>query len=232
MTGFRISWFFIRGDNTNQTDVSSNAPKYRDDFLVHMVQVASWARSRNITTEDIMKQALQAKILGYYRGCSETDKVDFVGGHYDGLEKEFIVGKHEQVITDEDVNVGFKIFSALRYCETEVKREQLFLFLHNLVTAESPRTLIRATVNTIQEQHNINIDNRDCLNKFYLSLDSIFHFRLGKILLATLSLEELKSMIANDSPFFSNYTAEVEQCLSGAGCQSVRDLIQTIGKAK
>ena len=97
------------------------------------------------------------------------------------------------------------------------------------VASENPRTIIQATVNTIQEGNINETVNRNLTNQFYLALDKIFHFQLGKILLATSTLEELKSLMTKDWPFFTHYSQEVEQCIREASCKGVRDLVNTLG---
>ena len=125
-------------------------------------------------------------------------------------------------IMDEDVLTGFSMFSAIMYCPESTLK--LYQFLHGLLSTQSPRTIIQATVNTIQSDEIK--ENRIHLNQFYLALDKVFHFELGKILLATASSSELESMIAADWPYFSHNPQEVKQCLRGSGCS----LIQSLGR--
>ena len=103
-------------------------------------------------------------------------------------------------------------------------------FLHNLVSTESPRTIIQATVNTIPAGDITDIVNMRRFSEFYLALDKIFHFQLGRILLATASRSQLQAMTAKDWPYFNHFSKEVDQCLSSASCQGVVDLVQTLGK--
>ena len=67
------------------------------------------------------------------------------------------------------------------------------------------------------------------MNQFYLALDQIFSFHLGEILLATASPSELQAMIAKDLPYFTHYSHEIDECLSGASCQGIMNLVQTLG---
>jgi hypothetical protein len=195
-----------------------------------MVQVASAARALNITAENMLKHVLREKIRGYYRGCSASDQIDYVEGQYDGIEKELVVSDGKQAITDDDILVGFQMFWALHNCEREVEREKLYKFLHDLVSFESPKTIIQATVNTMQAKNIKEVGNRARLIQFFHSLDSFFQFNIGKILLATSSLEDVRNMIDEDWPYFTNYLAEVKQCIDGTSCRGVKDLVQTLGK--
>ena len=131
------------------------------------------------------------------------------------------------VANDEDVLTGFMLFSTMIYCSESVALSQ---FLHSLLSTQSPRTIIQATVNTIQSGQIKEMSNRKRMGQFYLALDVIFHFQVGKILLATASTLELKAMMAKDWPYFTPYSKETDQCLNGDSCQGVRDLVQTLGK--
>jgi hypothetical protein len=241
MTGFRLRWFLRNSSGGRVTDERparpedwrpvGAAPRYREAFLRDMVEVARGAREGGVTAEEIMEKALRVKtstMKGHYTGCSEGPQVLYHVWQYRTLKKE-LNGKTSD-ITDKDIMIGFKIFSALISCPKDLERVAVYQFLHDLIASESPRTIIQATVNTIQEGNINETVNRNLTNKFYQALDKIFHFQLGKILLATSTLEELKSMVARKWPFFTPYTQEVEQCLNGASCQGVRDLVQTLGK--
>ena len=115
-------------------------------------------------------------------------------------------------IMDEDIKTGFISFSVIIYCSEPVA---LFQFLHSLLSTQSPRTIIKATVNTIQSDDIKESICRDKLYHFYHDLDNIFNFQYGKILLATSYLDELEAMTAKKLPFFSHFSHDIEQCLSG-----------------
>ena len=52
-------------------------------------------------------------------------------------------------------------------------------------------------------------------------MDKIFHFQLGKILLATVTPSDIKTMLNKDWPYFSHYSQEIDQCLNNASCQGI-----------
>ena len=68
------------------------------------------------------------------------------------------------------------------------------------------------------------------MNKFYHALDKIVHFQLCKILLATATHSQLEAMMTKDLPYFSNFSQDLNNCLNGANCQGLRDIVQTLGK--
>ena len=132
-----------------------------------------------------------------------------------------------KTINQEDVETGFMLFSVIIFCSEPVALSQ---FLHNLLTTQSPRTIIQATVNTIQSDDTKEVMNRKRINMFYLALDNIFYFQFGKILMATVSSSELQTMLAKDWPYFSHYSQEIDQCLNNTSCQGVSDLVKSLGK--
>ena len=119
------------------------------------------------------------------------------------------------------------MFSNMIYCSESIPPYQ---FLHSLLSTQSPRTIIQATVNTIQSGAITNPMHRNIMKKFYLDLDQKFHFQLGKILLATVSRSELQTMMTKDWPYFTHYSQEIDQCLNNDSCHEVMDLVQSLGK--
>jgi hypothetical protein len=254
-TGFRLRWFLRSSAGRRLTEERparpedwrpvAATPRYREAFLRAMVGAARGAREGGVTVQEIMEKALRVKtstMKGHYRGCSEGHQVLFDWRQYRNIARGLSVGTSEQPVNDEDIRVGFKIFSVLFSCPKNLERTALHQFFHdllfkeesswsigNLIVSESPRTIIQATVNTIQSGNITKEVNRNLTNQFYLALDKIFHFQLGKILLATSTHEELDSMVAKDWPFFAPYSQELEQCLRNTSCRGVRDVVNTLG---
>ena len=120
------------------------------------------------------------------------------------------------------------MFSATIVCSEPVALSQ---FLHNLLTTQSPRTIIQATVNTIQSEDIKEIITRKLMNDFYLALDNIFQFQLGKIHLATALSSQLQNMMAKDWPYFIHYSHHIDQCLNNNSCQGLNDTIKSLGRS-
>ena len=68
------------------------------------------------------------------------------------------------------------------------------------------------------------------MNNFYLDLDKVFQFHLGKILLATASPPQLKIMMAKDWPYFTNFSQHMDQCLNNNSCKGVNNILRVLGK--
>ena len=246
MRGYRLSSFLQDSNGTRLSEVESDSPsewkptnaeeaKYRNVYLVRMVELASLARDNNITRAQIVNQTIVEKTNMVLRGTIAFTG-DFCSGSqvketkYGSLFSGITLGlkdRRKPQITEEDIETGFMMFSVMVYCsESSMK---IYQFLHSLLSTKSPRTIIQATVNTIQSNNIREEANRRRLNQFYLALDKIFDFHLGKILLAVSSLTELKSMMAKDWPYFSHYSQEIDMCLNGASCQGIMDLVKTLG---
>ena len=245
MTGFKLSWFVqnIYGSRLTEekpeteTDWKSITalPNYQDEYLVNTVQIASIAASEEKTKRKIELKALKEKAEILHSGSLHYSSM-CNGGKILDISRPLIfeaagfkLGSNSKsdIITEDDIQTGFMVFSSLMSCSEQLALSQ---FLHSILSTESPRTIIQATVNTIQSDNIKDKDSRKLLNLVFLALDKKLNFQLGKILLAISSKLELDSMIAKDWPYFTNYTEEIDQCLSGANCQGVRDLVQTLGK--
>ena len=133
--------------------------------------------------------------------------------------------------SDEDLETGFLLFSAIIYCpESVTELFELYQFLTNLVANETPRTILQATVNTIKADIVEESLNKRRLNDFYLALETTFHLQFGKILLATVSKEEMQMIMDKEWPFLESYKDNVEACLASENCQDIQDIIKELGK--
>ena len=126
---------------------------------------------------------------------------------------------------------GFLLFSAIIYCPESVSELfELYQFLSNLVDNETPRTLLQATVTTIKAdiiQESLNMKR---LNDFYLALETTFNLQYGKILLATVSKEEMQMIRDKGWPFLDSYKDEVNKCIASESCQGIHNIIKELGK--
>jgi hypothetical protein len=237
LTGFRLSWSLkdINGSRLTGTQKmkedwkqEAQSPGYPEQQLVSIVQLATQARTENVGWQEVFIRTIKekAKLTYYTSMCSGSQiKPD----HYSLIASLNIGLKVTTggVANDEDARTGFMMFTTMIYCSESVSLSQ---FLHSLLSTQSPRTIIQATVNTIQSGDIMGIMNKKGMSQFYLSLNKIFHFQLGKIFLATVSLSELETMMAKDWPYFSHYSKEIEQCLKNTSCQEVGHLVQALGK--
>ena len=247
MTGFRLSWFLQDSSGNRLTEektdmeeawklADADVPRYRNWYLAKMVELASVARMKNMTREDILKETIKEKdklirsgSIEYTTMCSHGQvESEHYSTIFNLINVSVISDSAKTPITDEDVNTGFMMFTAIVYCSEPVALSQ---FLHSLLSTQSPRTILQATVNTIQSDK-VKEKTRQLLNEFYQNIQNTFNLQHGKILLALSSASELESMIAKNRPYFTPYSQEIEQCLTGTNCQGVRDLIHSIGNGE
>ena len=134
--------------------------------------------------------------------------------------------------TDEDLETGFLLFSAIIYCPESVSELfELYQFLSNLVDNETPRTLLQATVTTIKADIIQESLNKKRLNDFYLALETTFNLQFGKILLAIVSKIEMQMIRDKGWPFLESYRDEVNECIASESCQGIQDIIKELGKS-
>ena len=244
VNGFKIDWFLQDGNGNRFTEMmpeipadwepNAVAPRYRHDDLKRLTFLAKEARLKGMIQSDMLIHVLKEKevliqsgVIQYISMCWGNQ---IMNKHYKVFEDITLglnITKGMGSVTEEDIESGFMIFSAFVYCSESVA---LSKFLHSLLSSQSPRTIIQATVNTIESVVLDENKNKERLNKFYLDLDQIFHFQLGKILLATASPSELQAMIAKDLPYFTHYSKEIDECFNGVSCQGINNLVQIIGK--
>ena len=153
--------------------------------------------------------------------------------HFSSLFTDLTLGVFNETlkttINNEDTETGLMIYFAIVYCAEPVALTQ---FLHSLLSTQSPRTIIQATVNTIQSDRIQEKSNRQRMNKFFHALNKIFDFKLGAVLLATTTPAEINSMLSKDWPYFTQFSKEIDQCINAASCQGVKEIVQKLGNNK
>ena len=202
-----------------------------------MVRLAGKARVDNIKTATILNTAFELKatmvlnrnLINTTTMCLNGQiKKEYYAQVFDGMNLGLNNDAKDIILTKADVNTGVMIFSIMTYCPTTAM--QITQFLHSLLSTQSARTVIQSTVNTIQLSSIKETLIKKGMNTFYLALDKIFHFQLGKILLATTSLSQLQTMMTKEWPYFINYSQEIDQCLWGPSCQGVMNIVKTLGE--
>ena len=232
MTGFKVTWFL---KNTSVTNLNLT-PQTHQSYIVSMATLANHARvNLNMSREDLITRSINAKAAVIQGNSLQYTSMCFNGqinqksiGKIYNLT-DFGLSKVSSVLplTDEDIETAVLMFSVIVYCSESIALSQ---FLHSLLSSQSPRTIIQATVNTIEAGDIKERSNMKRMAEIYLALDKIFHFQHGKILLATVSSSELKDMMSKDWPYFSQYSQEIDLCFNNTSCQGVSDLVKSLGK--
>ena len=242
MNGFNLSWYI---KDINGSRLTKNKPDMLADwkpadadyrshdnlYLAKMVNLASLARMKNMSSEAIIKQVLKEKVQSV-----STHNLNSMCAHgqvkplqystvFSGISLGLTLDDTKPTITNEDIKTGFGMFSAIVYCP--VSTLKLYQFLHSLLSTQSPRTIIKATVNTIQSESLKEYSTRKWMNQFYLTLNKTYDFQYGKILLALSSNSQLEAMMAKDWPYFTHYTQQLEECLGSISCLLLQGLGNT-----
>ena len=241
MTGFRLSWFIQSNNRTELAESTSmtdwkpiaNVPKYKEPYLIRIVELVSQARAKSLLKEGLINDYLQEKAsMMREKNLIESwcrNVLLLPSYSYKTIFARLNQSNGFQDITKEDINIGADIFFILTYCPD---RETLLLyqFLHNLISTKSTRTIIQSTVNTLESENIVEETNKIFMRQFYVALDKIFNFQFGKILLATTPLSELNEMLEKELPYFSHYSQEIDQCLNDASCRGLQEVLITLGE--
>ena len=162
--------------------------------------------------------------------CSMEDQIssDFLDEAFPKLASFVNENDLEESATDEDVMIGFEIFHAIVYCPSmDIK---LFLFVDQLLSNESSRTIIQTAVNLFRSGVLKDLTGFTEAKQFYQVLVSTLDLQYGNVLLATSTKSQLQAVINNDWPFFTNQTDLVKTCLLDSGCDSLQDIFQKLGR--
>ena len=141
---------------------------------------------------------------------------------------KLISNKTDGSITQEDIRMGFSIYSATVFCGNTPKK--LYMFFNKLISTETPRTLLLALVNTIRSTSVQAFSDKTQLNKLYEAIDRAFQLSYGNLLLATSSKKDLLWMLHNEWQFFTKYKTNLHECLHSNTCRGMKDSLMTLGK--
>ena len=234
MTGFKLNWFI---DNLN-TDFNNSLSasdawkttkvnvKYQNGWLAKIVELAR--QTENVTTEEALEKIIHTKIfnstfLQTTKHC-ENGQLTRNSMVFDEVFN-LIDNDSEGHVTSDDLKAGFMIYSVLTYCPiNEVKMHK---FLHNLITSESSKTVIKAIINSIEMGDMTNIFSKEMVAEFYLALKKNVNLKYDKVLMAT------PSAAHKDLAFLIPYKNEMDKCINGTICSNdsiIKDLGQYLKK--
>ena len=184
--------------------------KYKDELFNKSLQLALHWKLQNMTQEDMINRIVQEKIdfvkndeFDYFT----YDKFnDYLQDSFCSLDFRFqrrkrllsmldrLIGNiSNEVISEQDIKAGFAVFSATELCSNTPKN--LYNFFSELLSRETPRTILLTLVNTIRSGSVKTYSDKMLLNKFYTSLHKVMNLTYGNILLASSSKEDLKQMM-------------------------------------
>ena len=129
--------------------------------------------------------------------------------------------------SEEYIKTGYKLFQAMVFCPTMSIR--LFRFVDQLVSRESPRTIIHTFVNLFRSGAITDKISFTLAKQFYLQLASTLNLQYGNVLLATSTNAQLQAAIRDDLPFFANNSDLVEKYLNESHFNGIQDIFKKLG---
>ena len=245
-TGFRLKWF-LQSRNGSEQQLCDNCTEWKPrevspvysqtkERLAKMVRLS---RRLDGKEEGKIRKVLNAK-LSNKRFIMNFDEWCFNGQIKDKYQDEMIEEVFDELGYDDtereerdtekndrsDLKTGFIMFSAIVFYPSTVLDIQLYNFLDDLISNESPRTLIYGIVNTLGSK---DLDRKTStnLNDFFNDLDSMISFEFGKILLALSSPAEIESMLQKGLPYMTKYKGDIEMSLNGTDISDVHDIVKS-----
>ena len=208
--------------------VISSSSKNIDRRLNMMVKQAANARiEEGLPSLDIFEKAFSEKGRLETGKCAEGEtyfSAEDFGSIQLGLGG---TNSHLGNVTYADIKNGITTYSIFLFCPKESSK--ISQFLEELVSNASPRTLLLTVVNSLQSDW-LNRNDRILLGMFYKQLNQMMDLKFGRILLALSTPMQLKTMLAQDLPYITEYAQEIERCTTENNCTGITALINTIGE--
>ena len=243
-SGFTVKWFLKDINGSKLTEEfppraedwkrETPTPSHKQPLLNEMVKLAQHLRiNQNKSGKFIFEEVIQGKMKNIEiletPGWCEKDQIKPYKMDEAFLDLVSPVEKNdlEDKITKEDYMTGFEIFHGAAYCP--VNDIKFFRFIDQMLSEESKRTIIQTFVNLFHSEVAKDPARLKMAQDFYLALAAVLDLQYGSVLLATSTKAQLKTVIDNDWPFFTNNTDLVKDCLLNSNCEGVQDILQSLG---
>ena len=106
----------------------------------------------------------------------------------------------------------------------------MYSLIDQLLSDETSRTIIQTIVNFFHSKTITDEITLILTRQFYQVLAETLDMEYGSMLLATLTTAQMRAMIWNKWPFFTNLTDLVKKCLQESDCNAVQGINQNLGK--
>ena len=137
----------------------------------------------------------------------------------------------ESFISENDIEMGTKLFIDLHYCPNSVQESiKLSMFYRDLLEEQNLRTIIQATMNNVLPATSAVEDSTTMIN-FFNELDQMYNFTHGltPLLIAISSSDQLKELTKLGLPFLDSYNDVINQCLNGSDCKQLSVVTERTG---
>ena len=246
-SGFSLNWFLKDGNGTKVTEKlpvrsedwkqETPTPAHENPLLLDMVQVARELRLKNMTKEDILVKVIHQKLqTNVMTEANMADEMCLMGQVR--AEKQKLV--FSNILSDEDTSKtstypsseeiaeGYELLNALIFCPPMLLKAYKMIDL--VLSVETSRTIIQTMVNLFRSEALTDEISFTMARQFYHVLADTLDLQYGKMLLATSTPAQMRAVIRNQWPFFTNYTEQVRNCLEESNCDTLQDVYQNLGK--
>ena len=189
--------------------------KISNTYMLQVVNVYKHAyiESQIMTTQtcktENMRWTYFAKVMEYM-GLNST--VAQFASHGDDIS----MYKHN--VTTDDLSISFYLFTFMIYCPPDNALE-LYAFFHHLVEAENPRTVIQATVSSLQSNFvTVSEEHRNNVKTLYQELDMMFRFRSDEALVGLSTDADLTFMMDRNLTALLKSKNNITKCLDTSHC--------------
>ena len=108
-------------------------------------------------------------------------------------------------IPEDDLALGAQLLSAIKYYpHNMVDAAKMSVFFEFLLTNYSLKTVVAATINSIQPREGDTIKDFTAINMWFEELDKRYNFSIGPIVVVLSTTEQLKQLKTLDPPYLKN----------------------------
>ena len=238
-SGFSLNWFLRSSNGTklmNKMPARQGGwkrdlppPAYKEPLLHDIVQLAKGLRLPNTTKENILMDVIHQRLQMI--DMTQADHMCLMGQIKENEQSHIFSkiisnvkrGKVSGETSDKDILFGYDLFNAVMFCPPAIVSKTYKMF-DQLLSVETSRTIIHTIISLFQSKVIKDDITFNLIRQFYLVLAKTLDLQYGNILLATSTTAQMKTVIWNKWPFFSNNTDLVKRCLQKSNCDTYQNL--------
>ena len=157
--------------------------------------------SEDLVWKSLLRQRWSREILGRSPCLNESEEQQVI---VKAAQELNLATGYNSWVPEEDLAFGFKLYSSIHYCQaTPAEAAKLSFFFANILTNHTLKTVISATMQSIQPKAGGMLGDFSAINKWYAQLDRKYNFSsLGHIVASLSSEEQLKRFRELNSPYY------------------------------
>ena len=190
--------------NISDSDLASTAYAYQNAYIAGQIMT-----STTCTTQK-MRWTYFAKVMEYLDLDATVAQLARNGGN---------LSEYRHNLTTEDMWFSFiNLYSMMIFCPPDNSLE-LFIFYSKLAKEENPRTVIQATVNTLNSPLVTKSDiHKNHVEELYRQLDIMFEFQSGEAVLGLSTETDIRNMMGNNLTALKKQRESFNRCLKMSRC--------------